>query len=149
MKRLKALVLGVLLIGCDGTSDPAAPHPGPSNPVTPTTPPQPEPINPVNPPAPSPSANNSIAGFVIDASESCIVGARVEVIDGPLAGASFVQTKCGFWDYGADIGYAFNGLPGKPVTLRATAEGYKTAEVVGTPTNPYSYTTYIILTKTQ
>lgn len=141
MERLRftpALVLAMLAIGCDGTSDPAAP------PIVPTW---------DEPYAPRPSggglSNLSVAGFVLEASEACIIGARVEVMDGPRQGDSFVQTRCGFWDYGADLGYSFNGLPAKPVTLRATADGYKPAEIVATPTNPYQYTTYITLTRTQ
>ncbi len=130
-----ALVLAMLVTGCDGASDPAAPPP---EPVTWT---QPSPGN--------GSGYLAVAGFVIDASEACIVGARVEVMDGPRKGESFVQTKCGFWDYGADIGYAFQGLPHQPVLLRATANGYKTADVVGTPTMPYQYTTYIVMKKNQ
>ena len=74
--------------------------------------------------------------------------ARVELIDGPQAGAVFVQTVCGYWDYGEDLGYSFSGLPlGIPVTLRATATGYKPAQIQVTPTNPYSYTNWIVLTK--
>jgi hypothetical protein len=134
---IPTLVCAVLLIGCDGTSNPAA------APIVPATWPEP------HTPPKAGSGHLSIAGFVLDASESCIVGARVEVIDGPLKGESFVQTKCGFWDYGADLGYSFNGLPEQPVTLRATASGYKTAEITVMPTNPYQYTTYIVLTRTQ
>ena len=136
-RLIPALVLVVLLIGCDGTHDPAAPPSGLTwdEPYAPPT-------------QGGGSSNLSVAGFVIEADESCIIGARVEVIDGPRKGASFVQTKCGFWDYG-DIGYVFNGLPGGPVTLRATAEGYRTADKVGTPTNPYQYTTYIVLTRNE
>ncbi len=140
MKRLllcPAIILAVFLVGCDGGSDPAAP----SEPVTWT--------DPYSRPLEGGTGHLAIAGFVIDASEECIVGARVEVIDGPRAGASFVQTKCGFWDYGADIGYSFQGLPHQPVLLRATANGYKTADVVGTPAMPYQYTTYIVMTKNQ
>jgi hypothetical protein len=94
--------------------------------------------------------NASIAGFVIDESDQCIIGARVELIDGPRPGAVFVQTLCGFWDYGDDLGYSFHNLPwGIPVTARATAEGYKPEEKRAVPTNPYSYTTMIVLKKEQ
>jgi hypothetical protein len=138
MQRLSltAAALAALLIGCDVASDPAAP---PSDPVTWNEPYAPG----------GGSSNLSIAGFVIDESEQCIIGALVQVVDGPRKGASFVQTVCGFWDYGENLGYSFHGLPGQPVTLRATAEGYRTAEVVGTPTNPFQYRTFIILTKSQ
>ena len=105
---------------------------------------------PTNTPTPQPpiAAIGSIAGFVIDADEQCIIGARVEMIDGPQAGKSFVQTVCGFWDYGADLGYSFHNLPaGVAVTIRATAEGYKPAEKTAVPTNPFQYTTMIVVTK--
>jgi hypothetical protein len=70
------------------------------------------------------------------------------MVDGPQAGAVFVQTVCGFWDYGEDLGYSFHGLPfGVTVTLRATADGYKTAETRGVATNPYQYTTMLTLVK--
>lgn len=132
-----ALVFAMLMIGCDGTNDPAAP---PGEPVTWN--------EPYAPPSPGGGSSNlSVAGFVLEASEACIIGARVEVIDGPRKGDSFVQTRCGFWDYGADLGYSFHGLPPKPVTLRATADGYDPAEIVASPTNPYQYTTYIVLTR--
>jgi hypothetical protein len=92
----------------------------------------------------------SLAGFVIDAAEHCINGARLELIDGPRAGAVIVQEgECDFWGYG-DGGYSFNDLPlGVPATIRATASGYQSAEVRAVPTNPYSYTTMIVLTKEQ
>jgi hypothetical protein len=94
------------------------------------------------------TAVGSIAGFVIDKSDECIIGARVEMIDGPQAGAVFVQTVCGFWDYGEDLGYSFHKLPvGASITLRATAAGYKMAETRGWATNPYQYTTMVTLVK--
>lgn len=119
-----AIVCASFLTGCKDAFEPVAP------PTDPT--------------------NGSIAGFVIDESDQCIIGARVELIDGPQAGAVFVQTVCGFWDYGADLGYSFHDLPfGIPVTVRATAEGYESANRRVAPTNPYSYTTIIVLTKKQ
>ena len=70
------------------------------------------------------------------------------MMDGPRAGDSFLQTVCGFWDYGEDLGYSFNDLPiGITVTLRASAIGYRSVELRATPTNPYQYTTMIRLTK--
>jgi hypothetical protein len=101
-------------------------------------------------PAAQSKATGSIAGFVIDKSDACIIGARAEMIDGPQAGAVFVQTVCGFWDYGEDLGYSFHGLPfGATVTLRASADGYKTAETRGVATDPYQYTTMLTLVKEQ
>ena len=126
----------------------AAPPPAPLPP-----PPPPAPPAPPAPPPPPPGASTaiaSVAGFVIDESDQCIIGARVELIDGLRAGAVFVQTVCGFWDYGEDLGFSFHDLPsGIPVTLRATAKGYKSADKRVTPTNTYSYTTMIVLTKEQ
>jgi len=138
---LGALVCAALLLGCQNAAEPVA---QPTKPTTATPPPTP-------PPTPSaPSTTGSIAGFVIDKSEQCIIGARVEMIDGPRAGDVFVQTVCGFWDYGDDLGYSFHDLPlGIPVTVRATAQGYRPADRRVAPTNPYSYTTMIVLTKEQ
>lgn len=130
---LGAIVSVALLSGCKGAPEPAAPFVGSTLPVL--------------QPTPQPTGG-SIAGFVIDSAEHCIIGARAELIDGPRAGAVFVQTVCGFWDYGDDLGYSFNDLPlGVPATIRATASGYQSAEVRAVPTNPYSYTTMIVLTK--
>ena len=134
---LGALVCAAFLTGCDGASEPVGP-------ITSARPYAPDP----QPTTPEPQHNGSIAGFVIDQSHQCIVGARVELIDGPQAGAVFVQTVCGFWDYGDDNGYSFNELPvGIAVTMRATAKGYVPAEILAMPTNPYSYTTMIVLKK--
>lgn len=132
---LGGLACAALLGGCTLPSESVAPPPDTTTATQPFTGGQP---------------NASIAGFVIDQSDQCIIGARVELIDGPRAGAVFVQTVCGFWDYGEDLGYSFHNLPsGIPVTVRATAEGYKPAEKHAAPTNPYSYTTMIVLAKEQ
>jgi hypothetical protein len=132
---LGAIVSVALLSGCKGAPEPAAPF-------VDSTPPVPQ-------PAPQPTGG-SIAGFVIDSAEHCINGARLELIDGPQAGAVIVQGgECDFWGYG-DGGYSINDLPlGVPATIRATASGYQSAEVRAVPTNPYSYTTMIVLTKEQ
>jgi hypothetical protein len=127
---LGAIVSAALLSGCKDALEPVAP-PVSSTPLTPG----------------AQHTGGSIAGFVIDEAEQCIIGARVELIDGPRAGAVFVQTECGFWDYG-DVGYSFNDLPlGLPTTIRATASHYQSAEMRAVPTNPYSYTTMIVLTR--
>ena len=90
----------------------------------------------------------AVAGFVLSANDDCIIGAKVVVVDGVRAGASFTQTVCGIWDYGSDLGYSFVNLPiGTPVTLRATADGFTAKEITALPRNPYQYTTYIRLTK--
>jgi hypothetical protein len=137
VKPIYAVLILVLAGACSQ-------HEFPTSAVPPTTTP------PVTPGA-QPS-NAAVAGFVIDADDrnQCIIGARVELVDGPQAGAVFVQTVCGFWDYSTNLGYSFLGLPsGIPVTLRATAKGYKPAEILGVPTNPFQYTTMIVLTKEQ
>src|SRR6478736_145468 len=104
MKLTRALLVFVLAVSCSRselTTAPAAPaRPSPES-SQPTL------------------GYGTIAGFVIDRSDQCIIGARVELIDGPGAGAASVQTVCGFWDYGEDIGYAFHNLPvGMEVTVR-------------------------------
>ena len=92
----------------------------------------------------------AVAGFVLNDADDCIIGAKVVVVDGMQAGASFTQTVCGFWDYADDIGYSFLKLPiGTPVKLRATAEGYETGEITAFPSNPFQYTTYIRLKEKQ
>ena len=132
-----ALLYAPLLSGCSDASEQRFPtYPTSIEPTVPAVTPTPQP------------AIGSIAGFVIDAFDECIIGARVEMIDGPQAGTSFVQTVCGFWDYGDDLGYSFHNLPlGITVTIRATAEGYKSSEISAFATNPYQYTTMILLTK--
>lgn len=146
-----ALVCAVVLAGCSDAGDPLAPD---SDPIGATQPVRPgaDP-NTGRPGGGTPRGQlyiGTIAGFVIDESEECIVGARVELVDGPKAGAVFVQTVCGFWDYGADIGYSFHDLPaGVLVTVRASAEGYTPAETRAVPSSPYSYTTMIVLTRDQ
>jgi hypothetical protein len=132
---LGAIVSLALLSGCKGAPEPAAPFVD-STPLA-------------GQPA-SHDTGGSIGGFVIDAAEHCIDGARLELIDGPRAGAAIVQGgECDFWDYGDD-GYSFHDLPlGVPATIRATATGYQSAEVRAVPTNPYSNTTMIVLTREQ
>ena len=94
------------------------------------------------------SHNATIAGFVLDSSDNCIVGARVELMNGSTASATFTQTVCGFWDYGDDLGFSFHNLAaGVPMTVRASAPGYKTGQIIATPSNPYQYTNYIYLAK--
>jgi hypothetical protein len=138
--RTHASVLGAilsvaLLSGCESVSEPVAP------PVSAT------PTPPAPPPAPyTRDTIGAIAGFVIDEDNACIIGARVEVIDGPSAGTAYEQTECGFWDYG-DVGFVFYMHVGVPTTIRATAEGYQSAEARATSRMPFSYTTMIVLKK--
>lgn len=135
MKSTHAVLILVLAVACSSCELPTSA----------TTGAQPPPAG-----AQPPTTYGTIAGFVIDESDQCVIGARVELINGPRAGTAFVQTVCGFWDYGDDIGYSFHDLPvGMSVTVRATAQGYKPAEMTAAPTNPYSYTNLIVLTKEQ
>jgi hypothetical protein len=99
---------------------------------------------------PGATPTGGIAGFVLTPSQNCIVGARVEIIDGPKAGSVVTQNVCGFWDYGDDNGFVFSGLPlDRPTTLRATATGYNSTDVRVTATNPWSWSIHITLTKEQ
>ncbi len=132
---LGAAVCVSLLTGCLELDEPMI-HP--MGPATPTS------------PLPSPATRGSIAGFVFDKFYQCIIGARVEVLDGTQAGAVVVQTICDVWGYGSDNGYLFNDLPiGTAVTIRVTANGYEPVERRADPANPYSYTSDVILTKAQ
>ena len=110
---------------------------------------------------PTTSPRASIAGFVREEGagfvfngDQCLIGARVEMIDGPHAGAVSVQTECEPW-YDSFPGYYFLDLPfGIPVTLRASAKGYTPTEIRAVPANlpvpswdARFYTTTILLTK--
>jgi hypothetical protein len=122
---LGALVCAALLTGCSGASEPVAPL---TDPPTPT--------------------NAMIEGFVVDEFHQCVPGARVELIDGPQAGAVSVQSSCDFWGYGPNNGYSFHSLTfGIPVTVRATAKGYQPAEKRATPTNRWVEMTMMVLAK--
>lgn len=137
---LGALVCSAFLTGCDGASEPVVPIADPTTSAPPSAP-EPQPITPAS------QHDGSVAGFVIDESQ-CVIGARVELLDGPHAGAVFVQTMCDFWGYGDDTGFVFHELPlGKAVTVRATAKGYLPAEILAIPKRSYSYTTMIALRK--
>jgi hypothetical protein len=126
-----------LIMGCN-ISEPTegAPHP----------PSQPQAQPPAPPAPPPPIEGASIAGFVADESGGCIVGARVQVVDGPKAGAEYTQTRCFSWDF-EEVGFYFTGLPSTvPVTLRASAAGFKTADATLTPTRTTD-DAIIVLTK--
>ncbi|HUQ18213.1 MAG TPA: carboxypeptidase-like regulatory domain-containing protein [Gemmatimonadaceae bacterium] len=127
---IRATICAAVFVGCYDASMP------PTEPIS-----VPGPVHP-------PSTVGSIAGFVYDESHSCIVGSRVEIMDGPQKGAAYTQTFCDWWGYEEDNGYVFNNLPrSESVTLRATADGYDSAEIRATASNPYSYTTRIMLKK--
>jgi len=82
---------------------------------------------PTNPPPTPPSqSTGGIGGYIFAGSVgNCLVGARVELVDGPRAGEAIQQRDCPFGDA---YGYYFQDLPlNTRVTFRASAPGYKTA----------------------
>jgi hypothetical protein len=81
------------------------------------------------PQLPTAAGTGQVWGHVQNASGDCIIGAVVEVLDGPLAGARSIQWDvCGpVWDGGA---YNFDTLPVNTwVRLRASKEGYRSREM--------------------
>jgi len=91
------------------------------------------------PSAPSPlpqgggSSQTSVWGKVIEESGSCILNARIEVVQGQRLGETMTQdTPCGYWDYAG--GFEFKNLtPGIGMTLRASAPGYVAKDVTVVP----------------
>jgi hypothetical protein len=79
---------------------------------------------PTNPPPPQ--GTGGIGGYIFAGTDgNCLVGARVELVDGPRAGEVIQQSDCPFGD---GYGYYFQNLPlNTRVTFRASAPGYKTA----------------------
>ena len=125
MSREKSLVVScvvvlLLLLSCERTS-PTEPRAQP----------------PASPP-PTAAGPGIVWGWVQDSSGACIVGAVVEALDGPLAGAkSSQQDVCGpVWDGGA---YVFDTLPVNTyVRLRASKGGYRSREMTFYATSPNS-----------
>lgn len=106
-KQLAILLVVAALIACEKNMNlPTAPSP-------PTQPPS--------------SQVGGIGGYVFgEADGSCLVPARVEVLDGPRAGEAVQQTDCPFGDA---YGYDFRDLPlGQKMTIRASAPGYKSVD---------------------
>ena len=100
-------VFALLVFGCNGSS----------------------PTEPSVQPPPSSRGTGTVTGFVHDQAGVCVPGVLVEVIDGPRAGATFLQgDPCGsVWDYSG--GYSFSHLPAnQDVRLRASKKGYVTRE---------------------
>ena len=85
--------------------------------------------NPTNPQPtiPPPQQFGGIGGYIFGGADgNCLNGARVEILSGPSTGKVIVQRDCPFGDA---YGYWFDGLPlGEPVTVRASAQGYKSQE---------------------
>lgn len=124
--RLVCVLCASLTIGCN-ISEPTEGTPAPR-----PLPPQAQPPAPLAPPAQS--GGTSITGLVTAESGECIIGALVQVVDGPRAGAEYTQTRCFSWDY-EEVGFSFSHLPSVvPVTLRASAAGFTTAYATLTPT---------------
>lgn len=130
MKPRNAWLAIVFAVGCSGVELPTTPGGGT----------QPTPV----------TSSGAVAGFVLDASQQCIPGARVELVGASGAGTSVVQKTCGFWDYddGNGNGYVFHNLPfNTPITLRATAPGYKPGELRVSASSTYSYVNNFLLIK--
>lgn len=105
------VIITIVVLGCDAGVPPAPAPPQFDTTAAPTSPP--------------PKALGAfIWAMVVTASGGCIPGATIEVLRGPVAGATVVQqTPCTVWDY--DGGVWFYGLvPGEVMTLRASANGY-------------------------
>ena len=116
--RLGGLLCIALASGCTGESQPT----GPGDPPASSQPP-------AAPAPPPPAEGASITGFIVDESGECIIGARVQVVDGPKAGTDYTQTQCDWWELG--YGFYFVGLPSAvPMTLRASAAGYRTVDAM-------------------
>jgi hypothetical protein len=107
MKRLRIAVsfaaVAALVVGCNRRQGPAAPSPVPSvtQPVTP------------------PSTGVPLAGTVNDAAWRRVVGAKVEVVDGPHAGMSTVTDSRGE--------YRLTGTFDESTHFRASKDGYVAA----------------------
>jgi hypothetical protein len=72
---------------------------------------------------PTAQGGPGIAGVVLgEQDRRCLVGATVELLDGPLAGHHQIQNDCGGHYM---LGFRFVGLPpDMPVTVRASMPGY-------------------------
>lgn len=80
------------------------------------------------PPATAPAPTlGGVGGYVVSASGACIIGARVQAVDGVRAGETVSQSDC---PYGDAYGYWIDDLPiGTTVTIRASAVGFKPQEI--------------------
>lgn len=89
---------------------------------------------PAAPPVP-PARLTFLWGYVIDESGLCIKDATVRVVAGQALGTSMLQeTPCDAWAYGN--GFMFENLiPGRPMTLRASAPGYADEEITVVPSS--------------
>jgi hypothetical protein len=78
---------------------------------------------------PSTALSGFIWGQVLDESGVCLRGGTVEIVEGPGTGLTSGQPDSrGAWDY---VGYDLRNLPlGASVTLRASAQGYRSEDRV-------------------
>jgi hypothetical protein len=107
----------VLLLSCNGES--------------PTAPTVMQPVPPAGQPVPPAATTGIVWGTVYQKSGACILGATVEMLDGPQAGARLIQNVCGgYWDDSGEPGYLFRELPpNTDVRLRAAKEDYRSQEI--------------------
>lgn len=106
-------------------------------------------LNPASPgpPAPTPKRTGIVAGAVFNEQSLYVLGARVELLDGPRAGAMVLQEAGSSWE--EPPGFYFDDLPPLvPTLVRVTASGYKTIELWITPFEWGNYTV-IALTRDQ
>ena len=92
--------------------------------------------SPVTPSSNAPSVPlQSLSGYVSDTAFRAVAGARVDVVDGPQSGMSFVSDAVGQFSY--------VGTFTTPVTLRATKDGYialtKTTQTSAPGGRPWVY----------
>lgn len=103
MKRHTAVILAVLIAGCDSTRSSVVPT-APSVATTPVSGPSPSPLPQI------------LSGYVADTAFRVLAGVTVEVMQGPDAGLVMTSDAQGRFSY--------TGMFAGPVTLRATKEGY-------------------------
>lgn len=135
--RILAMLTTLLLVAC-GTG-------GPAGPTVPTSPAQPS--KPAPPPVPPPAPSARVWAMVIRDSGACIA-ATVQAISGQAVGQIRAQTnECDAWAY--DGGVVFENLtPGIQMTLRASAPGYASQNVIVVPTAGVQGAIFITLSQT-
>jgi len=110
------LLLLAIMCGCgkDQAALPSAPSPTPAAPAVP---------------------QQNLSGYVSDTASRTVGGVKIDVVDGPRAGTSIVS--------GANGMFALNGDFSKPVTIRASKDGYiplsRTTQVSAPGGRPWIY----------